>query len=345
MLRTGQNTDHSEGLTRFKSQTQNGRLCILPLILLAVHLSISGPGYAEPASPFRIGVLTDSWGGTPHIQGLRDGLIDLGYRENHDFTFGIRFTQGRRHDLHVATSDLMQAGADLILTTSIVTTQVVQQATTQIPIIFLGVEDPVGSGLIKSYAQPGGNITGVSSLDIELAPKRLQVFQELIPTLSRVLFVYDATDVYPAKAVGLLKRAARRLGIELVVHAASTQAEVDTLFSQIDSLQIDGILSSTCCVFNIAGLILELHQQMPTMFHTAGFWIEHGALASYGPDTYATGRQSAHIVEKIIKGANPGKIPVEVNSNIKFTVNLKTAKMLRIAIPPAVLIRANHVVR
>jgi putative ABC transport system substrate-binding protein len=253
--------------------------------------------------------------------------------------------QGRREDLHEAASDLVQAGAELILTTSIVTTRAVRQATTQIPIIFIGVEDPVGSGLIKSYAQPGSNITGVSSLDIELAPKRLQLFQEIIPTLTRVLFVYDATDVYPAKAVELLKQAAHRLQIELVVHAVKTQVEVATLFSQIDQLEIDGILSSTCCVFNITGLILELHQKIPTMFHTAGFWIEHGALASYGPDTYITGRQSAHIVEKIIKGENPATIPVEVNSNIQFTINLKTAKILRISIPPKVLIRANHVIR
>lgn len=345
MLSTGRYTDRSKGHARRKSPTQNGWRCRLSLILLAVHLSISIPSYAEPTSPFRIGALTDSWGGTPHLQGLRDGLTDLGYRENHDFVFGIRFTQGRRQDLHEAASDLVQAGAELILTTSIVTTQAVQQATSHIPIVFLGVEDPVGSGLIKSYAQPGGNITGVSSLDIELVPKRLQVFQELIPTLSGVLFVYDATDIYPAKAVGLLKQAARRLGIELVVHAVRTQAEANTLFSQIDSLKIDGILSSPCCVFNIAGLILEHHQKIPTMFHTAGFWIEHGALASYGPDTYVTGRQSAHIVEKIIKGGDPGTIPVEVNSNIKFTINLKTAKMLKIGIPPEVLIRANHVVR
>ncbi len=157
--------------------------------------------------------------------------------------------------------------------------------------------------------------------------------------------MYDPTDVYPAKAVGLFTQAAHRLGIELVVHAVRTQAEVDTLFSQIDQLKIDGILSSTCCVFNIAGLILALHQKIPTMFHTSGFWIEHGALASYGPDTYMSGRQSARIVEKIIKGAKPAKIPVEVNSDITFTINLQTAKTLGIVIPPEVLIKANYVVR
>ena len=345
MLSRDRHISHSEGLTRPPIQIQNRWLRVLSLLILIAPLRMGGLGYAEPASPFRIGVLTDSWGATPHVQGLRDGLSDLGYREDRDFTVGIRFTQGRREDLHEAASDLAQARAELILTTSIVTTQAVQQATSHIPIVFLGVEDPVGSGLIKSYAQPGGNVTGVSSLDIELAPKRLQIFQELIPTLSRVLFVYDATDVYPAKAVELLKQASIHLGIELVVHAVRSQAEVDALFSQIDSLKIDGILSSTCCVFNIAGLIIDLHQKIPTMFHTAGFWIKHGALASYGPDTYTTGRQSARIVDKIIKGANAGRIPVEVNSNIKFTINLNTAKMLGITIPPRVLIRANEVVR
>ena len=244
-----------------------------------------------------------------------------------------------------AAYDLVEAQSDLIVTTSIVTTKAVQQATTQIPIVFTGVEDPVGSGLIQSYAQPGGNITGVSTLDIILAQKRLEVFQDLIPTLKRVLYVYDPTDVYPTMAEGLLKQAAYRLGIELVVQTVETEAEVHTLFSQIDQLDVDGILSATCCVLNIAGSILELHQKIPTMFHTAGFWIEYGALASYGPNTYMSGRQSAHIVEKIMKGANPATIPVEANSKIQFTINLKTAQILGIDIPPKVLVRANHVVR
>ena len=117
------------------------------------------------------------------------------------------------------------------------------------------------------------------------------------------------------------------------------------LFSQIDQLKLDGVLSATCCVLNIAGSILELHQKIPTMFHTAGFWIAHGALASYGPNTYMSGRQAARIVEKIMHGVHPAKIPVEVNSNIKFTINLKTAKALGIVIPPEVLMRADDVVR
>ncbi|MDH3598823.1 MAG: ABC transporter substrate-binding protein [Candidatus Tectomicrobia bacterium] len=318
---------------------------MLPLIILAVCLSTSHPSWAEPARLFRIGVLTAAWGKPPHVQGLLDGLGELGYREDHDFVLGIRFTRGKRQDLERAAFDLVEAQSDLIVTTSIVTTQAVQRATTQIPIVFTGVEDPVGSGLIHSYAQPGGNITGISTLDIILAPKRLEVFQDLIPTLKRVLYVYDPTDVYPTMAEGLLKQAAHRLGIELVVRTVETEADVHTLFSQVDQLEVDGILSATCCVLNIAGSILELHQKIPTMFHTAEFWIEHGALASYGPNTYISGRQSAHIVEKIMKGANPATIPVEANSNIQFIINLKTAQILGIDIPPKVLVRANHVVR
>lgn len=345
LLSVVRQTHHADMCTGPPSQTENGWLRILSLMILAGCLFISRHSYAQRSDPIRIGALMNSWGTTPHIQGLREGLAELGYDENQDFELGIRFTQGKKSDLPKAASELVQARPHLIFTNSVLTTQAAQQATTQIPIVFSGVEDPVGSGLIQSYAQPGGNITGVSSLDIELAPKRLEIFQQLIPTLKRVLFVYDPTDVYPAKAAGLLQRAAHRLGIELVEQAVRTQADVLALFSQIDSLKIDGILSPTCCVFNIAGFILDLHQQIPTMFPTAGFWIERGGLASYGPDTYISGRQSAHLVEKIMKGANPATIPVEVNSNIQFTINLKTAQILGIDIPPKVLIRANHVVR
>jgi putative ABC transport system substrate-binding protein len=127
--------------------------------------------------------------------GLRDGLVKLGYRENKDFVLGVRFTEGDNAALPGAARELIQAGADLLFADSNSTAKAVQQVTTQIPIVFVAVENPVGSGLVKSYAQPSGNITGVATLDTELGPKRLQIFHDLIPTLKRVLFLYDATDI------------------------------------------------------------------------------------------------------------------------------------------------------
>lgn len=321
-------------------------LRVVMLILVGLALD-SGPSHGERTRPIRIGALTDSWGVTPHIAGLRDGLANLGYQENQDFYLGIRFTKGNRDILLTAAHELIQAGAELLFVDSIVTAQAAQQATTQIPIIFTSVEDPVGSGLIESYAQPGGNTTGVASLDIELGPKRLQIFQELLPKLRRVLFLYDQNDLYSAEAARLYKNASRRLGIEWVEKIVRSQAEAKTILSEVHRHQIDGILTPRCCTLNIPGLILEAtsEQRIPTMFHTAAYWIKEGGFASYGPDLYTSGHQAARIVEKIIKGADPANTPVEVNSQIKFTINLKTAKALDLVISPEVLSHADEVTR
>jgi putative ABC transport system substrate-binding protein len=323
------------------------RLGVFALMAVGIGLASSSASHAERSRPIRIGALTDSWGATPHTVGLRDGLIELGYQQDQDFVLGIRFTKGNRDLLPTAASELVKAGADLLFADSIVTARAAQQTATQIPIVFTSVEDPVGSGLIESYAQPGGNTTGIASLDTELGPKRLQVFQELLPTLYRVLFLYDTHDVYSAEAAALYRQAARRLGIEWVERVVRTQAEAQTILSKVHEEKIDGILAPRCCAFNITGLILEAtsQQRIPTMFHTAAYWIEAGALASYGPDLYTSGYQAARIVDKIIQGVKPARIPVEVNSEIKFTINLKTATALGLVIPPEVLINADHVTR
>ena len=318
------------------------------LVVLVVAAALEGhPSHGEGARPIRIGALTDAWGATPHIMGLRDGLAELGYQPDQDFFLGIRFTRGNRDLLPTAARELVQAGADLLFVDSIVTAQAAQQAASDIPIVFTSVEDPVGSGLIQSYARPGGNMTGVASLDIELGPKRLQMFQELVPGLRRVLFLYDHQDRYAAAAAALYQQAARQLGIDWVEATVETPAQAQAFLAQVHQRHIDGIVTPRCCASNIPGLILEatLAQRIPTMFHTAAYWIEAGALASYGPDLYTSGYQAARIVDKIIQGANPATIPVEVNSAIKFTINLKTAKALELHLDPEVLAQADEVAR
>lgn len=324
-----------------------GQVCLLALIVGVVGLSIRGVNAAANARPIRIGVLTDSWGPTPHYFGLRDGLIELGYREDTDFYLGVRFTEGNRHILSTAAKDLIELGADLLFADSIAVAKAAQQVTTRIPIVFTSVEDPVGSGLIQNYARPGGNITGVASLDIELGPKRLEIFKELVPTLKRVLFLYDITDLYSEEAVKLIRPHAPRMGIELVERAVQTQKEAQTVLSQVQDQKIDGIIAPRCCSLDITGSILRAtaKQRMATIFTTAAYWIEHGALASYGPNIYISGRQAARIVDKIIKGVNPAEIPVEVNSKIEFAINLQTAKALNLMIAREVLYVADHIKR
>ncbi len=307
----------------------------------------SGTGAAERTRPFRIGALSSSWGPTPWSVGLRDGLEELGYREREDFVLGVRFTQGDLTALPVAARQLVQYGVDLIIVGHTVPAQAAQAATTQIPIVFAGGPNPVEAGLIQSFARPGGNVTGITNLSFELGPKRLEIFRELVPGLKRVLYPYDAADAHAMAEVKAYRDAARRLGIVLVEQGVRTEAEAQTTLAQVRKEGVDGILPpGPSTSLNIPGFALEAASQqgIPILFDAA-FWVERGALASYGPDYYAAGTQAARLVDKIMKGANPADIPVETNSKIEFVINLKTSEALGLTIPPMVLYQATKVIK
>jgi putative ABC transport system substrate-binding protein len=208
------------------------------------------------------------------------------------------------------------------------------------------VGDPVGQGLIQSFARPGGNLTGVADLQGELGPKRLELFHEIIPGLKQILFPYDPTDASAVAAARMYREAARRLGIVLVEQAVQTQGEAQVTLAQVRKDEVNGILKPPSLSLNIPGFILETAGQrgIPTMFDVA-FWVEQGGLASYGPDLYASGRQAARLVNKILKETKPAEIPVETNSKIEFVINLKVAKALGLTITPEVLYRADRIIR
>lgn len=321
---------------------------IIVVIFLLMISGVVTPGVsrAERDRPFRIGVLTASWGPTPQVVGLRDGLQDLGYREDKDFVLGIRFTQGNLNALPVAARELIQYGVDVIIVDTGAPAVAAQQATTQIPIVFLGLADPIGIGLIQNFSRPGGNITGITGLYANLASKRLELFQELIPALKRVLFPYDLRHHASVTTAKAYRNAARRLGIVLVEKALRTSEEAQAALTQVDKSEVNAILQPESPGLNVPGLILKAttDQGIPSMFNGA-FWAESGALASYGPDQYGTGHQAARLVDKILKGVNPAEIPVEVDSKIEFVINLKTAKALGLTIPPEVLFQADRIIR
>jgi putative ABC transport system substrate-binding protein len=227
--------------------------------------------------------------------GLREGLLALGYRENEQFILGVRFTQGDPAALPTAARELVRLGVDLIFISAPVSTaKAAQRATDRISIVFAGVGDPLGSGLVQSFAQPGGNITGVTNLSLDLSPKRLELFRQTIPTLKRVLYPYNPADTYAMAQLGVYRDAARRLGIELVEQTVHSEEEAQATLAQLQKGQVDGILPPDSVSFNVPGFVLEAAslQAIPTMFSVA-FWVERGALVSYGPDLYATDRQSA----------------------------------------------------
>jgi putative tryptophan/tyrosine transport system substrate-binding protein len=320
-------------------------------LALVVYLAGLGllPGGVEAADrirPIRIGVLTQSWGPTPHVVGFRDGLLELGYREDKDFVLGIRFTQGDIPALAVAARELVQYGVDMIFAAGDNEAKAAKQATSRIPIVFVSSSSPVELGLIESFARPGGNLTGVTDLNIELAPKRLQVFHELVPTLKRVLLLYDAHEPGSVAVANAYRAAAGQLAIVLIEHAVQTQDEARDILARLRQGEVGGILVPISLSMNIPGLLFEIAAKQAIPIITEGeFYTERGGLASYGPNFYQTGRQTARLVDKILKGESPSNIPVEVNPQITFTINLNVAKTLGLTIPPQMLFQADRIIR
>jgi putative ABC transport system substrate-binding protein len=303
---------------------------------------------AERARPLRIGALTASWGPTPQVIGLRDGLQALGYRDHEHFFLGIRFTQGDTAALPAAARKFVQEGAELLFVDADDAAKAAQMATTSVPIVFASVADPIGTGLVHSFASPGGNITGVADLGLELSPKRLEIFREVIPDLRRVLYLYHATDAYSRAAIALYRAAASTLGLVLVEQAVQSEEEAQARLAQSYKGDVDGILAPLSLAFNLPGAILKAAAQraIPTMFSVHGrFMVEHGGLVSYGADAYASGRQAARLVEKISKGTAPTAIPVEVNSTLELVINLRVAAALGYTIAPQMLYQADRVIR
>ena len=322
-----------------------GVLVVLGIVLATVG-GMARATDAQAPRLVKIGALTESWGPTPAIAGLRDGLQELGYRENQDFVIGVRFVQGNVAELPEAARALVRHGVDLIVTTSgDSAAKAAQMATTRIPIVFLGGSDPVGAGLVKSFARPGGNITGIADLEFELVPKRLEIFRELIPGLKRVLLVYDATNAVAVSRLKVHRDAAHRLGLTLVERPVRTEDEARAVISAIRKSEVDGIFSPRLLSQNIPGLILEIapKRAIPAMFDDS-FFVERAGLASYAASNYALGRQAARLVDKILKGARPGDIPVEQPTKFELAINLKAAKALGITIPQSMLLRADRVI-
>jgi putative ABC transport system substrate-binding protein len=323
------------------------RLRLLALGLIATTAVLIGRGVeAQSSRLIKIGALTESWGYTPAIIGLRDGLRELGYREDEHFVIGVRFTQGNPGELAEAARELVRHGVDIIVTAEGGNTaKAAQLATNQIPIVFMGGSDPVGLGLVQSLAHPGGNITGTADLDIDLGPKRMEIFHELVPGLRRILLPYDATNAYAVAQLPAYRVAARRIGLTLLERGVRTEEEARVTINGIRRREVDGILSPRFLSLNIPGFILDAaqKQKLPTMFH-GFFFVERGGLAAYSASDAQLGRQAARLVDKILRGAKPADLPVEQPTKFELVINLTTAKALGLTIPQSVLVRADRLI-
>jgi putative ABC transport system substrate-binding protein len=316
-------------------------------LLLGAFLCFAGATDAQAPKLIKIGALTEGWGPTTTIVGFRAGLQEFGYRENEHFVIGVRFTQGDARELPAAARDLVKHKVDLIVASGGgAAAKAAQSATTEIPVVFMGASDPVEAGLVKSFARPGGNITGIADLEGELVSKRMEILHELVPGLKRVLFVFDAGNSETLSKLDAHRSAARRLGLTIVEKPVRTEDDARRVLMGARKGEVDAIFAPRSLSLNITGLMLELApaRGIPTMFHDP-FFVERVGLVSYAANTYELGRQAARLVDRIIKGARPADLPVEQPTKFELVINLKTAKALGITIPQSLLVRADRLIQ
>ena len=325
-------------------QSGPGRLRLRRLeaaIFLCLALPWSA-GEAQPARrPSRIGVLNAAWAAShPTVEGLKAGLRDLGLEDGRDVTFDIRFTEGKLDAMPTAAAALVKTGVDLIFTSQEAATQAARDATRSVPIVFTLVGDPVGARLVDTLAQPGGNVTGVSSLQTELMAKRLEVLRTLAPNARRVWLIYYGADLSTTPMVDKALEAAQRTKVDLVPKGVLDATALRAALG--DLRRGDAVLAPEGSNPDLAVALIErsLALRVPVVFGTA-LWVGYGGLISYGPDYYAQGVQAAGLVAKILRGARPQDLPVEGAEKIDLAVNLKTAELLGLTVPRKILLRAD----
>lgn len=313
----------------------------MPLVLAALLLIGPLAAEAQPARrPYRVGVLNEAFAAThPTVEGLKAGLRDLGLVEGRDVDFEIRFTEGDAQATPAGAAALVKAGVDLIVTSQEGPTQAAKDATRSVPIVFTLVGDPVASGLVKSLAEPEANVTGISSLQTELAAKRLEILKTLVPSIRRVWLIHYGGDLTANRMIVRAREAAPRVNVELVPRAVLNAQELALALRELRPG--DGLLAPEIATLDIPVAILEasLRSRVPAVFTTA-LWVGHGGLVSYGPEYYAQGVQAAGLVARILRGAKPADVPVEGADRIELAVNLKTADLLGVTVPRKVMLRA-----
>lgn len=321
-------------------------LQILALALLVAPLVVHAK---EPAKGYSIGWLS-AVALTPETKRNSDffeqRLRELGYVEGKNLLIERRYSEGRHERLRDLAAELVRLNVDVIVAGTTPAVQAAQKATSKIPIVMVSVTDPVGSGFVASLARPGGNVTGLSLLYVELSGKRLQLLKEAIPAVTRVAVLWN-----PANRGNLLqlehsKATARTLGLRLqLVEVRGTQ-DIEGVFVAATKEQagVVVVLDDPLLFVHQARIAtLAAENRLPSISGLPAF-AEAGGLMSYGPDFRSHVGQAASYVAKILRGAKPGDLPVEQSAKFELVVNLKTAQALGLTIPPSVLLRADRII-
>lgn len=287
--------------------------------------------------------LASSW--TNEVEALRSGLLDLGYVEGKNLKFEFRWAE-RADETYELAAQLVRSNVDVIFAPASTQVEPARRATRIIPIVFAQHADPVGLGDVASLSRPGGNITGMSMLLTELSVKELEILTETCPNATRIGVLWNPTTPSHPTATNAVKAASEKLGIQVVLVAAGTVSEIQEAFSTMSKERVGGVLVLSSPLYSSqAALLAELQIKhlLPEIFANRAN-VEAGGLMSYGADIDDLYRRSAAYIDKIFKGTKPADLPVEQASKYLMIINLKTAKVLGLTIPPTVLARADKVI-
>jgi putative ABC transport system substrate-binding protein len=319
--------------------TMIGGVAAWPLAVRAQQRVLPVVGFVNVASV--------KGGYAPFLSAFLKGLSEAGYVDGQNVTIEYRWAEGRPDQLPALVADLVQRRVTVIAATSTPAVLAAKAATTTIPIIFEMASDPVRLGLVASLNRPGGNITGVTNANVGIAPKRLQLLHELVPTASvMALLVNPANPTLAEPNTKELQAAARALGLKLHVLNASTERDFDEVFAKLIQLRAGGLVIGPDTFFSSRSeqlAALALRHAVPTIYQTREFALA-GGLLSYGADTADAYRLTGNYVGRVLKGEKSADLPVQQATKIELYINLKTAKALGVTVPNTLIGRADEVI-
>jgi len=304
------------------------------------------PGQAPPAQIARVGYLATNEE-PARLDAFRQGLTELGYVVGQNLMIEARFAGGQPDRLPTVVAELVGLPVDVILVRGTVPVRTAMAATTTIPLVTVGSEDPVAFGLTASLARPGGNVTGLSSIAQQLNGKRLELLKDAVPGISRVAVLWNPANAgWQAQMLKATEVAATALRLQVQLVEARGPDELEGAFAGTARERASALLVAVDVIFalharRIADLAAKRH--LPAMYGSSEH-VEAGGLISYAPDIPDVFRRAATYVDKILKGAKPSDMPVEQPTKLLLVINLKTAKALGLTIPPSLLLRADQVI-
>ena len=317
--------------------------------LCAMLLALSVPVEAQQAEKvYRIGYLSvrSREREKNYLPAFQEGLKELGYVEGKNIVIDYRWVHGKRERLPALAKELIHHKVELIVTGGGAAARAAQQATKTIPIVMAEATSPVARGLVQSLARPGGNITGLSLRPPEVFGKMLELLKETVPNLSRVAVLWNPKSPSSTLGWNAIQSPARRMGVQLHSMEVRSPDDLDKAFQAATRAGADGLLITPGAVRGSRQRILDLaaKSRLPAIHYSAG-WARRGGLMGYGASLADLYRRAATYVDKILKGAKPADLPVEQPMKFRLSVNLKTAKLLGLTIPPSILYRADKVIK